>query len=53
VGCEVSGKHIKIEGFESVNSLAPTAELRPKDKKQTDEDDRCHYEILNAIETLP
>jgi NAD+ synthase (glutamine-hydrolysing) len=52
VGCEVSGKHIKIEGLKKVNSLAPTAELRPKDKKQTDEDDLMPYEILNAIENL-
>jgi NAD+ synthase (glutamine-hydrolysing) len=52
VGCEVSGKHIKIEGLKKVNSLAPTAELRPKGQKQTDEDDLMPYEILNAIENL-
>ncbi|MDP5139417.1 MAG: NAD(+) synthase, partial [Spirosomaceae bacterium] len=51
-GCEVSGKHIKISGLKKVNSLAPTAELRPKDQKQTDEDDLMPYEILNAIEKL-
>ncbi len=52
IGCEVSGKHIKIEGLKKVNSLAPTAELRPKDQKQTDEDDLMPYELLNAIENL-
>lgn len=51
-GCEVSGKHIKIEGLKKVNSLAPTAELRPKGQKQTDEDDLMPYELLNAIENL-
>lgn len=51
-GCEVSGKNIRIEGLKKVNSLAPTAELRPKDQKQTDEDDLMPYEVLNAIENL-
>lgn len=52
IGCEVSGRHIKIEGLKKVNSLAPTAELRPKDQKQTDEADLMPYEVLNAIENL-
>ena len=41
---------IKVSGLHAVNSLQPTAELRPLDKKQTDEDDLMPYEVLNAIE---
>ncbi len=50
VGCNVQGKHIKIEGLKKVNSLQPTAELRPADRKQTDEDDLMPYEFLDALE---
>ena len=50
VGCNVQGKHIKIEGLHKVNSLQPTAELRPADRKQTDEDDLMPYEFLDALE---
>ncbi|TDB68045.1 NAD(+) synthase [Arundinibacter roseus] len=49
-GCEVDGKHIRIEGLQKVNSLQPTAELRPLDQKQTDEDDLMPYEFLDALE---
>ncbi|CCH54566.1 NAD+ synthetase [Fibrisoma limi BUZ 3] len=42
---------IKIEGLHRVNNLQPTAELRPLDKKQTDEDDLMPYDVLNAIES--
>jgi NAD+ synthase (glutamine-hydrolysing) len=52
IGCEVKGKHIKIEGLKYVNSLQPTAELRPKEKTQTDEKDLMPYPILNLIEQL-
>lgn len=52
IGCEVKGKHIRIEGLKKVNSLAPTAELRPLDKKQTDEADLMPYEVLDAIEEV-
>ncbi len=41
---------IKIAGLHAVNSLQPTAELRPLDKKQTDEDDLMPYDVLNQIE---
>lgn len=51
-GCEVKGKHIKIEGLKYVNDLQPTAELRPKDNKQTDEKDLMPYKVLNHIEQL-
>ena len=35
-----------------VNSLTPTAELRPLDQNQSDEEDLMPYEILNRIEGL-
>jgi NAD+ synthase (glutamine-hydrolysing) len=34
----------------AVNVQAPTAELRPPDRKQTDEDDLMPYPVLDAIE---
>ncbi len=49
-GCEVKGKHIKIEGLKKVNSLQPTAELRPADQNQTDEADLMPYDFLNILE---
>lgn len=33
-----------------INQQAPTAELRPADRKQTDEDDLMPYDILDAVE---
>ncbi|MBC3786489.1 NAD(+) synthase [Spirosoma utsteinense] len=41
---------IKVKGLYAVNNLQPTAELRPLDKKQTDEDDLMPYDVLNTIE---
>ena len=41
---------IKVKGLHAVNNLQPTAELRPLDKKQTDEEDLMPYDVLNAIE---
>jgi NAD+ synthase (glutamine-hydrolysing) len=52
VGCDVKGKHIKIEGLQKVNTLQPTAELRPLETKQTDEKDLMPYEVLNEIEKV-
>ncbi|NMM49150.1 NAD(+) synthase [Marinigracilibium pacificum] len=37
-------------GLNRVNNLAPTAELRPSDKNQTDESDLMPYHILAKIE---
>lgn len=51
-GCEVKGRHIRIDGLKYVNALQPTAELRPKEKTQTDEKDLMPYPILNRIEEL-
>jgi NAD+ synthase (glutamine-hydrolysing) len=39
-----------IPALAPVNRLAPTAELRPLESKQTDEDDLMPYEVLDAIE---
>ncbi|RCR67033.1 MULTISPECIES: NAD(+) synthase [Larkinella] len=41
---------IRVKGLHAVNNLQPTAELRPLDKKQTDEDDLMPYDVLNSIE---
>lgn len=41
---------IRLAGLHRVNNLQPTAELRPLDKKQTDEDDLMPYDVLNQIE---
>jgi NAD+ synthase (glutamine-hydrolysing) len=43
---------IKVKGLRAVNSLQPTAELRPLDRKQTDEDDLMPYDVLNSIEQV-
>jgi NAD+ synthase (glutamine-hydrolysing) len=51
-GCEVKGKHIKIEGLKKVNGLQPTAELRPLERNQTDEADLMPYDFLDALEKL-
>ncbi|GAB4031467.1 NAD(+) synthase [Spirosoma jeollabukense] len=45
-----SDQLIKVKGLHAVNNLQPTAELRPLDKKQTDEDDLMPYDVLNSIE---
>jgi NAD+ synthase (glutamine-hydrolysing) len=39
-------------GLHSVNGLEPTAELRPTDRHQTDENDLMPYNVLTAIERL-
>jgi NAD+ synthase (glutamine-hydrolysing) len=39
-----------IPALSAINSQAPTAELRPADRKQTDEDDLMPYDVLDAIE---
>ncbi len=51
-GCEVKGRHIRVEGLKEVNALNPTAELRPPEKIQTDEADLMPYELLNVLENL-
>lgn len=39
-----------IPALADVNQQAPTAELRPADRHQTDEDDLMPYDVLDAIE---
>jgi NAD+ synthase (glutamine-hydrolysing) len=39
-----------IPALKSVNQQAPTAELRPATRKQTDEEDLMPYDVLDAIE---
>jgi NAD+ synthase (glutamine-hydrolysing) len=39
-------------GLKQVNNLQPTAELRPLENKQTDEDDLMPYAVLVTIERL-
>lgn len=41
-----------IPELKAVNDQQPTAELRPPQIKQTDEDDLMPYEVLDAIERL-
>lgn len=43
-------KELGYDGLHAVNSLQPTAELRPLERNQTDEDDLMPYSMLNAIE---
>ncbi len=45
-------KELDYVGLHKVNSLQPTAELRPADQAQTDEDDLMPYSILLEIEKL-
>lgn len=45
-------KELGYEGLTYVNSLTPTAELRPKEFTQTDEDDLMPYPIMVQIERL-
>ncbi|MBO3698007.1 NAD(+) synthase [Roseivirga sp. E12] len=40
------------EGLAPINALPPTAELRPSDQNQTDEDDLMPYHIMVEIEKL-
>ena len=42
--------HLGHEGLSLVNQLQPTAELRPLENKQTDEDDLMPYTVLADIE---
>jgi NAD+ synthase (glutamine-hydrolysing) len=44
-----SGLHA-IPELKVINQQTPTAELRPADHKQTDEDDLMPYDVLDAVE---
>jgi NAD+ synthase (glutamine-hydrolysing) len=41
-----------ISALSGVNVQQPTAELRPQEAKQTDEDDLMPYDLLDAVERL-
>jgi NAD+ synthase (glutamine-hydrolysing) len=43
-------QHLGYHSLAHVNSLTPTAELRPAGRNQTDEDDLMPYSVLAAIE---
>ncbi|MCC9136217.1 NAD(+) synthase [Pontibacter silvestris] len=45
-------QELSYEGLQYVNSLQPSAELRPSEEAQTDEKDLMPYEVLNQIERL-
>ena len=45
-------KELGYQSLKYVNSLQPSAELRPQDKTQTDEDDLMPYTIMVEIERL-
>jgi NAD+ synthase (glutamine-hydrolysing) len=40
------------DGLKAVNALQPTAELRPQENNQTDEEDLMPYPLITAIEKL-
>ncbi len=41
---------ITVEALDAINNQQPTAELRPQESKQTDEDDLMPYNVLDYIE---
>lgn len=45
-------KELGINALHHVNSLQPTAELRPSNQNQTDEEDLMPYEVLVKIERI-
>ncbi|WP_162342221.1 NAD(+) synthase [Cyclobacterium salsum] len=45
-------KELGYEGLKEVNALQPTAELRPLESRQTDEEDLMPYPVITAIEKL-
>jgi NAD+ synthase (glutamine-hydrolysing) len=45
-------KSLGIEGLSGTNQLVPTAELRPSENNQSDEDDLMPYDIMLRIERL-
>jgi NAD+ synthase (glutamine-hydrolysing) len=44
------GTRFTVPALRYVNQQAPTAELRPPEQKQTDEEDLMPYDLLDAIE---
>jgi NAD+ synthase (glutamine-hydrolysing) len=48
----IDGRTFCLPALKAVNAQAPTAELRPPDRTQTDEADLMPYPLLDAIERL-
>ncbi len=44
------GENLNIPALKFINQQQPTAELRPAEQKQTDEDDLMPYDVLDEIE---
>ncbi|TAF33972.1 MAG: NAD(+) synthase [Cytophagales bacterium] len=44
------GENLAIPALRYINQQQPTAELRPSEQKQTDEDDLMPYDVLDEIE---
>ena len=51
-GPEINGSRQPIPLLAVINQQSPTAELRPQDAKQTDEDDLMPYDVLDFIERM-
>lgn len=49
-GPSIGNSRRPIPALAAVNALVPTAELRPGDAKQTDEDDLMPYPVLDFVE---
>ncbi|MFY0690112.1 MAG: NAD(+) synthase [Cyclobacteriaceae bacterium] len=49
---EYAERELGYTGLQYVNSLTPTAELRPESMHQTDEDDLMPYKVMVSIERL-
>src|SRR6185436_16472891 len=49
-GSLIAGKAHAIPALSAINAQAPTAELRPAARAQTDEADLMPYPLLDAIE---
>ena len=49
-GPEINGTRHPIPALSVINQQAPSAELRPQDSAQTDEDDLMPYDVLDFIE---
>ncbi|HEX9650179.1 MAG TPA: NAD(+) synthase [Cyclobacteriaceae bacterium] len=49
---EWAEKEFELPSLKTINNLKPTAELRPPDRRQTDEDDLMPYTLLQEIESM-
>jgi NAD+ synthase (glutamine-hydrolysing) len=49
-GMDIDGARFRIPALRAITAQVPTAELRPKEMEQTDEDDLMPYPVLDLIE---